>query len=228
MTRLPSRTLCLCLATAVAASACSTGPKSGASGGYTQNCVQGAVVGGLLVAVVEAYQGRKTGRPANANNIAKGAAAGCAVGLAATAIGKIMDAQQQARHEEAMQREARRRALEQQSYAQTTQRNQPTPTMTPEQRAARSASLDRARADYEAGFAQPVVVDLGKGGTSTIQAEPPRPASAPDAANATPAGCQDYSVLVNTAAGRAKQFETWCPDAQGQMVRSEARQVPVG
>jgi hypothetical protein len=56
------------------------------------------------------------------NDLAKAAVAGCVIGVTATAIGRVLNERQQAKHEEALQKEARRRALEQQQYEAAVQR----------------------------------------------------------------------------------------------------------
>lgn len=177
----------------------------------TQSCLTGALVTGLIAAAVTKDR-QNSGR-----TIAAAAAGGCVVGVAATAIARVMDQNQQARHEEAMQREARRLALEQQKFAAAQARADATPAATAAQRQARDANLERARAEYQQNFSKPVTVDIGAG-TSTIT--PQMPAQAPRAGQLA---CFDQVVLVQTARGQAKQTETWCPNAQGQLARVEAR-----
>jgi gas vesicle protein len=228
-------TLTACKTLPTAQRAAPDGAPASATGELIHSCLTGAAVGAVVGAAVELFKARNSGQKnstvllGNKNDLLKAAAAGCVINLAITAVGKLMDARQQAKHEEAMQAEARRRALEQQNYAATTPRVQAMPAATPAQRSARDASLERARAEYEASIARPVNVDLGNGGQSTIQVAAPAatPAATPTAggAAARPATCQDFSVLVTTPAGRAKQFETWCPNAQGRMVRTEAREA---
>lgn len=224
----PSRSVATSVAIALLLSACKTMPSSeGRQTSYAQSCVTGAMVGAAAGAIFESLKGNRN-QPAKINTsmLAKAAAAGCVIGLASTAIGRVMDAQQQARHEEAMQRDARRRALEQQQYAAIERRHQAMPANTPAQQTARDASLERARNEWQANYNKPVVVDLGNGGTSTIQAEPPKPSTTPTAQGAPAGACVDYTVLVKTAAGTAKQLETWCPDSRGQMARVETRDAP--
>jgi hypothetical protein len=216
------------LPTLLLLSACNTMPtlqnigggtgQPSAAAAYTQSCLTGAVLGAAVGAAADVLKNGGNAKAVNKNNLVKGAAAGCVIGLAVTAVGKLMDSRQQAKHEDAMQAEVRRRALEQQTYVASTQRAQALPASTPAQRKAKDASLEKARAQYEASIAAPVTVDLGNGGQSTIQVAQPTVANP-----SRPASCQDYSVLVNTPAGRARQYETWCPDAQGKMVRAEVR-----
>ncbi len=199
---------------ALVLSGCAGGP--GALGGagnnsYTQSCLTGALLGGVLAAVLS-----KDKKPAG-NTIAAAALGGCAIGLATTAIARVMDQNQQARHEEAMQREARRLALEQQKYAAAQSQAAAMPAATPAQRQARDASLEKARAEYQQSYSKPVTVDIG-GGTSTITPQPPK-----EEPKAGQLACFDQTVLVQTARGQAKQTETWCPNAQGQFARVEAR-----
>jgi len=230
-----TRTTCLIVASALSISGCTVSLNNGANGersaagAYATSCVTGALAGAVLGAVLEKASGKKASPSERRLTLAKAAAAGCAVGLAATAIGRIMDENQRARHEAEMQNEARRRALEQQQYAQATQRAEAMPAATAKQRTARDAELERARAAYQASLAKPTQVDLGNGGTSTIQVMPPAPATAPSPAGTAPAaqpGCTDYAVLVKTSAGQARQYETWCPNAAGQLVRTDVRDAP--
>lgn len=220
MTLRPARPLiaAACAAALLALAGCQTMPRGGdGERSYFSSCLTGAAVTGVIAAGVEIY--RQRGRSAQEalsarkDRLIKAAAAGCAIGLAATAVGKLMDARQQSQHEEAMQRDAQQRALQQQQQASQEARIRAMPAG-----AARDAELERARRDWQAAYTKPVVTDLG-GGTSTVQADAPR--ELPAAGQA--AACVEYSVLVRTAAGSAKQYETWCPNAQGQMVRAEVR-----
>jgi len=218
------RCTALALSAALALTACKTAPggAGGETNSYVQSCLTGALALGALDALYLAAKGKKDGKSAGqaikerSGHLMKAAAGGCAIGLAVTAVGKLMDDQQRARHEEAMQRDARRRALEQQQYAGTEKRLQAAPAATPAQRTARDAQLEKARSDWEANYSKPSTYDLGNGGSTTVQAEPPRDPAATGQ-------CVDYSVSVRTGAGTARQFETWCPDASGKMVRLEVR-----
>lgn len=230
----PSRLLITGLALSLLLAGCKSGtlPTAANDGGskpqtsYAQSCATGALVGAAAGAFVELITKRnQPGKKVDSSTLLKAAAAGCAIGLAATAIGRVMDANQQAKHEEAMQQDARRRALEQQQLAALERRHQAMPAATPAQRQARDASLERARDEWQNNYGKPVTVELGNGGTSTIQAQPPK--AAPTAAPGAPASaCVDYTVLVRTAAGSAKQLETWCPNDKGQMARVETRDAP--
>jgi hypothetical protein len=220
-------------AAALALTGCKTSPLSSgdsAASQYATSCLTGAVAGAAIDMILQKTGVKKatTGKEQR-SDLAKAALAGCALGLAATAIGRLMDERQQAKHEQAMQEEARRRALEQQQYASATQRAQTMPAATPQQRAARDAELAKARAAYQESLNRSTQVDLGNGGQSTIQVQP---APAARGVAAAPAGsdgaCTEYSVLVRTAAGQARQFETWCPNAAGQMVRTDVREAPLG
>lgn len=201
--------------TALVLSGCAGGP--GAMGGagnnsYAQSCVTGAVAVGILAAVVSRDKSNMGA------TIAKAALGGCVIGLAVTAIAKVMDQNQQARHEEAMQREARRLAVEQQKFAAAQAQNAAMPAATPAQKQAKDANLEKARAEYQANYTKPVTVDIGAGGSSTITPQVPK-----DAPKQGQLACFDQTVLVQTARGQAKQTETWCPNAQGQFARVEAR-----
>lgn len=201
------------------------------SGNYDSSCFQGAVLGAAAVALADYLKNKGSGGKAViAKDAAIGAAAGCVIGLASTAVGKMMDARQQQKHDEAIQAEAYRRAVEQQNYAATHQRVQAMPQATNAQRSARDYALQRARAQYEASLARPTTVDLGNGSQSLIQVDLAAAGAqgsggAAPAATGRPASWQDHSVLVNTPAGRARQYETWCPDPQGKMVRMEVREA---
>jgi hypothetical protein len=195
---------------------------------YANNCAVGAV-GGAAIAILDAVvSGKNLSSEEMLKTGAKGAAIGCAVGLATTAIGKLMNKNQLSKHEEEMQKEAQRRALEQQQYAAATQRIQNLPTNTPAQRTARDTELDKARAAFQASINQPANVDIGEGGVSTIQVLSSTPktegATKPPANQAAGQnGCTDYSVFTKTTAGQARQYETWCPNSAGQMVRTGVR-----
>lgn len=212
----------------LAIAGCKTMPQAdgstSAGAAYGTSCLAGAAVGAALMAILD----RNRNKPARErqSDLLKAAAGGCAIGLAATAIGRIMDDRQRAQHEAEMQKEARRRALEQQQYASTVQRLQTMPAATPQQRTVRDAELERARAAYQESLNRPVEANLGNGGVSTIQVQAPAPTAAGPQPSA--AGCMEYAVLVRTNAGQARQYETWCPNASGQMVRAEVRETPVG
>lgn len=217
------------LAAALTLSACAGLPGQGEGGGifssYTSSCLTMGLVGAALQATLDRNKTKPVAE--RQADLAKAAAAGCALGLAATAVGKMMDARQRETHEAEMQKEARRRALEQQQYAATVQRLQTQPAATPQQRSARDAELARARAAYQESLSRPVEVNLGNGGTSTIQVQAPATAAPGAAPGAAPAAtCTEYAVLVRTPAGQARQFETWCPNAGGQMVRTDVRPAP--
>lgn len=224
-----ARCLCSLAAAALVVSGCNAtmpGSSSSPASDYATSCLTGAVLGAIVIAAIDRASGKSSSE--QKQRLAKAAAGGCVVGLAATAIGRVMDERQRARHEEEMTKEARRRALEQQQYTATTQRLQAMPASTNTQRAKRDAELERARAAYETSIAKPVKVDLGGGGTSTIQVQAPAAPAATGAAGTEGAAgsCTDYSVLVQTPTGRARQFETWCPNSSGQMVRTDAREAP--
>lgn len=215
--------LCLALSSAIAMTACKTMPtgdgQSSTLADYTTGCLAGAVGGAILKTLFDKLNGKTLSPEDRRKGLATAAAGGCVIGLVGTAISKVMNQRQMARHEEEMQNEARRRALEQQQYAAAAQRAQKLPAATPAQRAARDAELERTRVAYQTSISQPVKVDLGEGGSSTIQLIAPPATGTPPAQ----AGCTDYSVLVTTAAGQARQYETWCPNNAGQMVRTEVR-----
>jgi hypothetical protein len=225
-------TLALALAGSLALGACKTGPDQQTATAMLTSCLGGALVGALVQDLLaRATDGKLTTSERN-GRLAKAAVAGCAVGVAATAIGRMMDRQQQAKHEEAMQAEVRRRAKEQQDYVAATQQIESKRATTPRDLRAKDAELERARAAYQASVNRPVTVDLGNGGLSTIQLQPASvtpgvgtgaPATASPGASSTGGTCQEYSVLVRTPTGQARQFETWCPNSTGQLVRTDAR-----
>ncbi|MCE2661168.1 MAG: hypothetical protein LW854_23560 [Rubrivivax sp.] len=225
-----TRVSCAALAATVSLVACKTSPQAGPTSSaqqYISSCLTGALVGALIGTVIQKAAGKGGTTQERNADLAKAALGGCVVGVAATAIGRLMDERQQAKHEEAMQAEVRRRALEQQQFAMASQRAQTMPAATAQQRNARDAELERARAAYQASLNKPVQVDLGNGGTTVIQVQQPQPATpGTTTVAASPTGqgqCQTYSVLVRTPAGQARQFETWCPNASGQLARVDVR-----
>lgn len=193
---------------------------------FATSCLKGAVLGAAADAAYRILTGG--GKSASdalkgrSGELAKAAAAGCVISLAVTAIGKVMNERQQAKHEEAMQRDARRRSEEARLFASKEQRILAAPATTSAQQANRDAELAKARADYEAAMKRPNVVDLGENGSSIISVEAPKVATTNPAGSAA-GQCTEYSVFTKTATGQAKQYETWCPNSQGAMVRTEAR-----
>lgn len=196
---------------ALVLSGCATG--GGALGGagksdYTTSCL----IGGATVSAITALVTK------DAKKTAWALAAGCAIGVGTTAIARVMDQNQQAKLEAAMQQDARRLAQEQQKYAAAQARAQSMPATTAAQVQTRDASLEKARAEYEQNFSKPVTVDIGGGGTSTITPQVPK-----DPPKQGQLACFDQVVLVQTARGQAKQSEKWCPNPQGQFVRAEVQ-----
>ena len=223
----------LIVSLALVLSGCKTMPaaqdESSTENSYTNNCAAGAVGGAAIALLGAVVSGKKLSAEEMLKTGARGAVVGCAIGLATTAIGKLMNKNQLSKHEEEMQKEAQRRALEQQQYTAATQRIQNLPANTPAQRTARDTELDKSRAAFQASLNQPAKVDIGDGGVSTIQVLSSTPttggnAATPPANQATgQTGCTDYSVFTKTAAGQARQYETWCPNSAGQMVRTGVR-----
>jgi hypothetical protein len=231
LTLASSRTVIAVTAAVVVLAGCKTNPVSGdrqsAGAAYGTSCVAGAALGAIVGAVIDRNKVKSPRE--RQTDLAKAAAAGCVIGLAATAVGRLMDDRQRAQHEAEMQKEARRRALEQQQYSTAVQRIESQPASTPQQRQARDAELQKARAAYQESLSRPVQVDIGNGGTSTIEVIAPASAPATGQAPAPAAsGCTEYSVLTRTAAGQARQYETWCPNSSGQMVRTDVRDTPAG
>lgn len=222
--RFLSQTLCVGLCAALALTGCQTTSNggSGSKRSYAQSCGEGAIWAAGALFVYDLLKNGKSGRSvASTGNLVKAAALGCTIGLAASAVGKLIDSQQQARAEEAMKRDAKRRAMELQQYAAIEQRYQAMPARTPQQQARRDEALENAREEWLRKYQSPVTVDLGQGATSTITPEPPpfQTQSGLAKPGATALACVDYTHLVQTPAGSAKQLETWCPDKSGQMVR---------
>lgn len=73
-------------------------------GGYTGNCITGGLIGGVGGAAWEMFTGGDTKDVVKTGVICT--AAGCVVGLAATAIGKKLDENEQKKHDEAFQKAA--------------------------------------------------------------------------------------------------------------------------
>lgn len=207
--------------------ACQGGPGLGAAGpggsggggaGMATTCLKGAAVGAVGGLVYDALTGKKTTDSSRRRleSAGRGALAGCVVNLAVTAVGQMLQEGQRSRYEDALQRDARRRALEQEKYGQARARVQARPAATPQQVAARDAELARLQAEYEASMAKPVVADLGGGATATIEGQPPVTAG-------EFAGCQTKTMLVSTPGGQARQQEMFCPNERGDLVRVDAR-----
>ncbi|MCE2725097.1 MAG: hypothetical protein ACK5DL_03815 [Burkholderiales bacterium] len=196
----------------------------GAGGDVIATCLKGAGIGSaaaiglnLLNKVVGIASGSNTDSRKQLQDLGKTLLVGCTVSLAVTAIGKILNQSQQDKYEEAMQRDAARRAEEARKFGEESRRITAAPASSPEQIANRDVALEKLRLDYEASARAPVSVDLGGGGTAIITGNPlpTQPA--------TGANCQERSSYASTSAGQARQFETWCQDGQGTWVRSEVR-----
>jgi hypothetical protein len=197
-------------------SGCQTIPKAGgdsSSPSLVTSCLVGA---GLGVLTTDALTNLLSGKKVSVDTATKRMMAGCVIGVAVTAIGKILNDRQKATYENALQRDAQRRAKEQEQYAAARSRAESRPARTPQQVAQRDAELSKLQKEYEASLATPVVADLGEGGTANITTN--APISTGDLA-----GCQTKIVLATTAAGQARQEELWCPGAGGIMERKEAK-----
>lgn len=200
-------------------SACQTNPRAGGDSSgpsLVTSCLVGAGLGALTTDVLTGILSGKKPSKNTIETAAKRMAAGCVIGVAVTAIGKILNDRQQAKYEDALQRDAQRRAKEQEQYAAARGRVESRVARTPQQVAQRDAELAKLQRDYEASLATPVVADLGDGGTANITTN--APISTGDLA-----GCQTKTVLATTAAGQARQEELWCPGAGGTMERKEAK-----
>ena len=212
--------LSMCAVLALTLTACQTQPR-GAAGDSTvgTTCLKGASVGAIGGVLTDLITGKGNGRSTTdrLKQVATGMAVGCAVNLAVTAVGKLLtDPSQQGRYEEAMERDSRRRALEQEKYARAGMQIRARPVSTPQQAASRDAELVKLQKEYEASMAQPVVENLGGGATATIEGQAPTVGGEFN-------GCQTKTVLVNTPAGQARQQEMHCPDATGVFRRVDAR-----
>eukprot|EP01036_Dinobryon_divergens_P039809 gene39809-52548_t len=199
-----------------------TGSNGNAAGDYAQSCLKGAALGGLAGAAANVIRGISSGKSASeslsgrGSDLLKAAAAGCVIGLAVTAIGKLMTAQQQAKHEQAMQREAKRRADEAARFGAQERQIQARTVRTPADIASRDAELAKARTAFQTSIAKPTTVDLGEGGQSTILVTKVPAPTAPATPGAGPGAeqCSEWAVETSTSAGKAKQYELWCPNAQ--------------
>ncbi|MCC7548818.1 MAG: hypothetical protein IT532_13715 [Burkholderiales bacterium] len=181
--------------------------------GYVMSCATGAVAGGLVGAVVSG-----TG---DKGKLLAAAAAGCAIGLAATAVGKMLNARQREKHEESVQRTAKRQAKELEAYSQTERRYEqmPVPASDTEQ-AAREQRRDEELAQIRRRYEEPDTQDLGEGASSTVT--PVFPAGVGESDQLT---CFDQNVMVETPTGRATQVQTMCrKKGTDEYVRAEVRE----
>lgn len=181
--------------------------------GYLLSCAGGAVIGAVIGVVAGAKRDPK--------KLAVAAAAGCAVGLAATAVGKALNERQRAKHEESVQRTAKRQAKELEAYGQTQKRYEQMPKPASEkEKLERDRQRERELAEIKRRYEEPDVQDLGDGASSTVS--PVFPDKAPEGEQVA---CFDQNVSVNTPSGRATQVQTVCPKKDtGEYVRAEVRQ----
>lgn len=231
------RTTALMAALALAVSGCKTLPQASGSGGndsvasqYITSCLGGAVVGAAMGSIFEKLGGKPSGDSKNrGSDLAKAAVAGCVIGIAATAIGRALNERQQAKHEEALQKEAQRRALEQQQYEAALQRADKMPARTATERKNRDATRERLKTEYEASLKKPVTVELGEGATSTIAVQGPAAPAPGTTTAAQPEGCRVFAQSVSRPPnGDVRQYDTFCPNASGQYVRVDSQSNPVG
>lgn len=194
------------------------------SASYTWSCLAGATGVGALEWMRESMQLTKNGvvpkqQKSDAKKLAQAAVAGCAIGLAATAVGKALDNNQQKRLEEEMARDAKRRANEQQHFAQFEQEQQTkiSQTSKAEERQKRSTELASARTQFEEKQKQTQSFDVGGGATVTVtQLDKPVTEIAQ--------GCRQVAVSSNVPGkGQAKQYDTWCTNKNGEEVRVDSQ-----
>jgi len=231
-----TRVTVLMAAAALTLSGCQNMPQSSGTGGgstaaqYVTSCLGGGLLGVMAGSILEKMGGKPTAdSKKRSNDLAKAAVAGCVIGIAATAIGRVLNERQQAKHEEALQNEARRRALEQQQYEAAMQRTERMPERTASERKNRDAARERLRTEYETSLKKPVTVDLGEGASSTIVVQSPAPAPAGGAPAQPQQGCRVFAQSVSKPPnGDVRQYDTFCPDASGQYVRVDSQPNPVG
>lgn len=229
------KTTAVAASIALALSGCQTMPQASGSNSnsavsqYVTSCLTGALAGAAVGAILERLGGgankSTTSDPKKrTNDLAKAALGGCVIGIAATAIGRVLNERQQAKHEEALQTEARRRALEQQQYEASLQRTDTLPARTAAERKQRDEERARLKAAYDASVNKPVTVDLGEGATSTIAVQTP----AKGQPGATQGQCKVLTSLVPTPNGDVRQYDTMCPNGSGQYVRVDSQPNPMG
>lgn len=221
---------------ALALTGCQTMPQASGSSNnsaasqYITSCLGGAVVGVAVGSIFEKFGVKQGSESKNrSSDLAKAAVAGCVIGIAATAIGRVLNERQQAKHEEALQKEAQRRALEQQQYEAALQRADKMPAKTAAERKNRDAARERLKTEYEASLKKPVTVDLGEGAASTIAVQSPVAPAPGSGAPAQAQGCRMFAQSVSKPPnGDVRQYDTFCPNGSGQYVRVDSQPNPVG
>lgn len=209
--------IAIVVATAMSVSGCETvKEKLGDLGnvGYMTSCATGAVVGGLVGVAVSGTKDK--------GKLLAAAAAGCAIGLAATAVGKMLNARQRAKHEESVQRTAKRQARELEAYRQTQKQYEQAPAGgSSVEQAAREREREQALAEIRRRYEEPDVQDLGEGASSTVK--PIFPGASDDPQQLA---CFEQNVSVETPSGRATQVQTMCRKKDSdEYVRTEVREA---
>jgi len=217
MNRTSNATIVCVVAMALGVSGCETvKEKLGDIGdiGYMTSCATGALVGGLVGAL--AWGTNDKGK------LLAAVAAGCAVGLAATAVGKKLNEQQRAKHEESVQRTAKRQARELEEYRQTQTEYERKPAAgSSAEQAARERERDQALAEIRRRYEEPDVEDLGDGASSTVSPVFPKDVQDPEQV-----ACFEQNVSVETPTGRATQVQTMCRKKDSdEYVRAEVREA---
>ena len=156
------------------------------------------------------------------DKLLKAAAVGCAIGVAATAVGRVLNARQQTAFEEAAQRNAKRQAQEGQNItAIETKYDKMAPARTTreteDRERRRQDELTKARERY----AKPETIDLGEGTTTTFAPANPQIVSNP----ADGPGCFRQAASRSGPSGQARQVDIWCPNDRGIPVRVESQEV---
>jgi len=181
--------------------------------GYMTSCATGAVVGGLVGLAVSGTKDK--------GKLLAAAAAGCAIGLAATAVGKMLNAKQREKHEESVQRTAKRQARELEAYRQTQEQYEQAPPSSGAEQAAREREREQALAEIKRRYEEPDVQDLGDGASSTVTPVFPEETGDPQQL-----ACFEQNVSVETPTGRATQVQTMCRKKDSdQYVRTEVREA---
>lgn len=213
----------LVVAATLALSGCAN-VQQGMSGLGQQNmvlsCAEFAAGAGLVMEMIDKAKKTPSTGAAHRNKLVKAAAVGCAIGMAATAVGRLLDARQQAQYEEAAQRTAKRQAQETANYTAITRRYDAMPApRTPKEKDDREKRRQDELDKSKDRLTKPETVELAGGGTTTITP------GTPDTATPETQGCFTQTVLVSKPGGQAKQVDTMCPNGKGGFARVESAEA---
>lgn len=215
-------TAIIVIALAVPMGGCETLKKVGEAG-YGVSCLAGAAVGAVAGFILVGKGAKSLQDRDVQKKVAAAAAAGCIIGLAATAVGKMLSANQQKEHEESVQRAAKRQAQELQNAANTrrTYQQQPTPGSEAEKKE-REAKLAKEMEEIKKRYEAPDTQDLGEGAQSTVEPVYREPVPEDEQGK----GCFQQRVRVKTPTGNASEVQTMCPK-DGKFVRVDVQKEPV-